>query len=319
MTGRGLLRWTAALGLSAGGLWFALAGMDWAAFRASLAGIRSPGWLLIFLVTVPFEFLMRTVRWNVLFRPLGPATVGLFFPVTAAAFFLNNVLPFRAGEVARIYWSRQKTGAPVSSCVAVLAVDRVLDMMVLLTLVAWVLVGNGHWFPSSAPVWTFGLSASGGLAVMLVFARAPEAAGRWVDRLPIPGRLKGWARQFAQGAKALSRTRTLLGLYALSLGFWSVNVLLIQQMAGLFSMDLTWSAAAWVVIAFCLGALAPSAPGYVGTLEAAGVAALGALGYEKTQALPFVLVVHLMQILSTAVWGFPCLWAADLKVQRQPS
>jgi len=310
------LRWPLAFLASAAGLWFAFRGTDWAAMRSALADVRSPGWLLLFLVYPPFEYFLRTHRWILLLRPLKELKAGPFFPITVASFFLNNVLPFRAGEIARVYWTGERAALPFTSVLAVLVADRVFDMMCLLTLVAVVLTNNSGLFQSPRMVLTFAAVTFGGLLALMLLALFPEKVKQLTDRPWAPRKLKAWIDNFIDGARALRRPATLLKAYALSMVFWLCNVALVRQAATVFSLDLSFLDAAWVVIAFCFGALLPSTPGYVGTLEAAGVAALQLLGHDKNHALPFVVVIHFAQILATALWGIPCLLTAGLKVKR---
>jgi len=131
------VRWTIAILISLTGLWFVFRGFDAESFKASLKSMKSPGLLLLFPVFTIFEFSMRTLRWQILFSPLRKVSFTVFLPITAAGFFINNVLPFRAGEAARVYWSHQKTGVPVSSCMAILVVDRVFDMCFWGTNACW--------------------------------------------------------------------------------------------------------------------------------------------------------------------------------------
>jgi len=131
----------------------------------------------------------------------------------------------------------------------------------------------------------------------------------------MPLRLQNWAHQFIDGARALRQVRTFITLFGVSLTFWCATVTFMQFIAHLFSLPLSWTQAAFVLLAFCLGALLPAAPGYVGTFEAAGVAALSLLGYTKSQSLPFILTFHICQILSTVIWGIPSLWLAGLSMK----
>ena len=122
-------RWAAALIVSGAGLWFALHGVKWSQVIYAVAHLKKPGWLLICLAIVGVVFLGRSLRWKLILSPLLPAArVVDFFPITAGGFFLNNVLPFRAGEVARVFWTHQRMGVPVGSLVSVLAVERLFDI-----------------------------------------------------------------------------------------------------------------------------------------------------------------------------------------------
>ncbi len=309
-----IFRWTAALALSVAGLWFALHGTDWSAVWGSFQRMRHPGWLLIFPLYGGYEFVMRTLRWNILLSPLKKASLRDFFPVTAAAFFLNNILPFRAGELARAYWTRRRAGIPFVSTLSILAVDRIFDMISLLTVVFALVVFKASLFPSLKAVYTFGLVTGGGLLGFLLMAIFPEFLRRWTSHPWVPGKITTWAHHFLEGAQALKNPVNILKCYGASMAFWGANILLVHFIGGLFSLSWGPLEAAWLVVALCFGVMLPSAPGYVGTFEASGVAALAIIGVDKATALSFVLTIHLNQILYTVVWGVPSLLLADLKL-----
>lgn len=308
-----IFRTIAGLLISILGLWFALRGTDWPGLRQNLQIISQPWWLAIFVVYVPFEFLLRTRRWTSLLAPLRPSSALGFFPVTAAAFFLNNVLPFRAGEAARVYWTHRKTALPLSTCFSILVADRLFDMMALLTIVSFVLFSKSSLFSSPEILLAF----SGGTLTILLgllwLARWPESILSRMNRPWVPSFFQRWLVQFASGALALRTGKSVLFMYGLSILFWTINVFVTRHLAHVFGLEIGLSDAGFLMAAYALGVLLPSAPGYVGTLEAAGVAAFAVLGFGREQVLPFILATHACQILSTLLWGLPSLWAVGLK------
>lgn len=310
------LQWGVALLLSGAGLWFALRGADPQAMQESVRRIHAPYGLLLIPLVVFVEFSLRAWRWKILLAPLRRAPFKTLWFITAAGFFLNNVLPFRVGELARVYWTRQKTGAPFAAGLAVLAGDRVLDMLCLLTLTGLVLSQKTGLLASASAVWTFGAITVAGLAVLGFVARLPQPLKKRLENSAALKPLTSRLIHFVEGAAALKSPWTLLKAYVVSLLFWSIDVSFLMALGRLFSLPLSWLDGAWLLVAMCFGAALPSAPGYVGTLEAAGVAALGLIGYDRNLTLPFILILHFGQILSTALWGVPSLWTAGLSWKK---
>ena len=313
------IRWVVSLTISGAGLWFVLRGTDLYALKNSLLNIRSPGWLFLYPAVILFEFFMRSIRWKILFQSLKNLSVTSIFPITAAGFLVNNVLPFRAGDMARAYWTSQLAVIPLSSSITILIADRVFDMASLLSLVFLVLFKKSHLFSSPHPVIFFSLITLGVFIFLLAMARYPQHFKKMSHITWMPQKISLWITQFIEGAQSLQSARALIGTYGISVFFWIINVTLLQYVAGLFSISLTWIDAAWVMIGICLGAMLPSAPGFVGTIEAAGVAALHLLGHPKEQALSFILLIHFAMISSTLVWGIPCLFKTGLSGLRSES
>ncbi len=312
-----ILRGVVAAGFTALGLWFALRGVDWAGVRVAAAHVQGPWTLLAIPAAGLAEFLLRTERWRILLGAPRSARRGLF-PTVAGAFFLNNVLPFRAGEAARVYWTHRRTGRPVAGCVAVLAVDRLWDMVSIggLFLLA-VASGGGNGLSTGAVRGLFAAAGSGltGIALLVVFR---QRMGAWVGRAPWPARVRRTAAVFLEGAAGLNSWRSLLSVVLLSAGIWGLNVGLLQLIAAVFHLILTGSQAAWLLGGLALGVALPSTPGYIGTFEAAGVAALVSLGMDRTASFSFLIVFHAAQILSTAIWGGPSLWVAGARSSSPP-
>ena len=59
-------------------------------------------------------YLLRTLRWGAILRPVQPAAFPTLFSALMLGFAANNILPARVGEVVRAYTLGRKTGAPVS-------------------------------------------------------------------------------------------------------------------------------------------------------------------------------------------------------------
>ncbi|MBK7208211.1 MAG: flippase-like domain-containing protein [Elusimicrobia bacterium] len=295
-------RWALSAGLTLLGLVVAFHGVDWGVFSLSLRRTGALWGLALVPVVMGVEYRLRTARWSLL---MGGARG--YFPVVAAAFFLNTVLPFRAGEAARAYWSHRRSGRSLSGCVAGLVVDRLGDALALLGVFAVFLFHVGDRTPGSK---------IGALVFVLAIALAALGIGvRWpetVRKKLLPGGSPPlWVRiveGVLAGVAPLRAGRIALGVGALSGMVWTLNVFLYWWVAGLFGIDLSLSQAGGVLAAIALGVALPSTPGFVGVYEAAGVLMLGSLGIEKERALAFVLALHGAQIIGAAVWGGPSLW-----------
>ena len=89
---------------------------------------QSNGWLFLLstiLSTVIFP--LRARRWQTILQPVAPnQPFGALWKATAVGMMANNVLPARAGEIARAYTLTHQTKVPLSTSIASLAVDRLV-------------------------------------------------------------------------------------------------------------------------------------------------------------------------------------------------
>jgi uncharacterized protein (TIRG00374 family) len=302
-----ILRWVVALLVSGGGIWFALHGVQWTEVGAALNGVRSP-WLLFFVpLSAGLEYALRTERWRLLLADSRKYWLSLF-PIVAGAFFMNIVLPFRAGEAARIFWTHRQRNRPLPGTVAALAVDRLMDSFALVVLFLTALAFRpGIPIPRGAVLSLLAIGFSG-LAFFVVLARNSDRVGGKVTALPLPRFFHRILNSFIEGAAPLRSFQTLGATLLISGLLWSFIVGIFWGVGWLFGLPFTWAEATLLVAGIALGVALPSTPGFIGTYEAAGVGVLSLLGYEKSVAFPFVVSIHLIQILGTTLWGVPSVW-----------
>src|SRR3989442_14902358 len=108
--------------------------------RAVLGHIRRahPFLLMAAVATATLTFPLRTARWRLILRDVD----GHRFPwlplwhATAVGFMANNLLPVRAGEVARAYVARRPLPVRFMTALASIGVERALDGLVMVGLVA---------------------------------------------------------------------------------------------------------------------------------------------------------------------------------------
>ncbi len=300
------LRWGIALLVSGGGIWFALHGVNWADVGTALKRVHSP-WLLLFVPLIAgVEYVIRTERWRLLLAEPRERR-GALFPIVAGAFFMNTVLPFRAGEAARIFWTHRLMGRPLAGTVAALAVDRLMDSLALVILFLTALAARPGIVISRGATPGVLMGAIVGVAFFVLLARHSEKMGGRIESLPLPRFLRRLLTAFIDGAAPLRSFGTLGATLFLSALLWCLLAGTFLGVGRFFGLPLTWAEASLLLAGIALGVALPSTPGFIGTYEAAGVGTLSLLGYDKSLAFPFVASIHLLQILGTALWGAPSL------------
>ena len=105
-------------------LWWALHDLDLGEVVEHMRAVRVVPFIAS-VVVATLVFPIRTIRWQYLLRLDGEKLP--FVPLwhaTAIGFMANNLLPARAGEVARAYAARRLTGVPFMTAAATLVVER---------------------------------------------------------------------------------------------------------------------------------------------------------------------------------------------------
>ena len=116
--------------------------MHWPELRESLR--HSNYWWVIPAILLLFAAQgIRALRWQYLFpRPTRPA-YGPTLEATLLGQAVNNVLPARAGEAARVVALNRTSGTSIVEATATVVVERLFDVLCLLGL----LFVLAHWLP----------------------------------------------------------------------------------------------------------------------------------------------------------------------------
>jgi glycosyltransferase 2 family protein len=313
--------WTAAgLGLGAGLAWVGLRGVElgdvWTAVRRSEWGWLPPAVALLVLATA-----IRALRWQLLFAPstrppLGPVSIALL-----VGLFFNVVLPFRAGEAARLMSLHRRAGTSRTEIAATVVIERVYDVAGLLLLLFAAL----PWLPRvtwlKAVAWValaFGLAIA--MAIPLLALREERATRLLLALarvLPVSvERRRRATRNFMRGLGGFRSMRTGLVAAVLTAASLVVYALCFWVVTLAFDLGLPFGAGVLVTVTTGLALVLPAPPAGLGVYEAAAVGALGAYGLSVTQALPYALVVHAVNVLPYVAAGAAVLpfsakdWAA---------
>lgn len=325
--------WQTLLGIviSAGFLYWAVRGVHVGDILSQVSR-ANPVLFAASVLIVTLTFPARAVRWRLLLaaatRTMPP--LGAVWHATAIGFMANNVLPARAGELARAYAGSKLVGLPVSTALSTIAVERVFDGVVVVVLLALGIAAPG--FPADVTVggWSLsGLAALMGavffvaLIVLGVAAHFPERALAISDRLAralLPSRAANWiagvARHLFDGLSVLRSPRDFGRVLGWSFVVWGLNVVSYAFAFGAFHLDLPVTSALVLQGIVVLGVAIPSSPGYVGLFEAACVAALGVYGVAQGPAVGFAIALHMAWFIPITVLGVWSLLRAGLSMRE---
>jgi len=313
------LRWSGVVGIliSVILLWWALHDVRLSDLWAELRNMRL-GPFLSMLVLATLAFPLRTIRWRYLLRAEGVSLPWVpLWHATAIGFMANNLLPARAGEVARAYAARRLTSIRFTTAFASIAVERVMDGLTLVTLLAvgaWAGGFNGDTVVGGV---TLGSIVRGAgtvfvllLMVALALVRWPEQAlglARWALAVVLPNRWTDRALELLGGMIAgLEALRSPRSFAIIT--FWSFVMWLVASssyLAGLyaFHIDVPWSAALVLQGLVAFGVALPSSPGFFGVIEVVVIGSLALYGIGKSPAVSYAVGYHIGTFLPITLLG----------------
>jgi glycosyltransferase 2 family protein len=321
-------RWQFWVGIliSAVFLYFALRGLElskaWQSLRTADYLWLIPG-VAVYFVGV----LVRAWRWHYLLRPLKKIPTLSMFPIVAIGYMGNNIYPARAGELLRAAVLKQREGVPISASLATVIIERIFDGVVMLAFVFLnlpqlaLLTGSsgviGQLNIRDVAVWG-SVFFFGALLVFLLAAMFPKVTERLVnitiDRF-IPLRLRektrGVTLRFLTGLESLRSPQEALMIFFTTVVIWLLETGKYWFVMHAFQFQVSFFALMLMNGIVNLATTLPSAPGYVGTFDAPGIALLSAYGVLPEIAASYTLVLHV------ALW-FPITALGAYYYFRQP-
>ena len=277
----------------------------WRLFRKASCLYVIPAFLLLMLINW-----IRAYRWRVLMYPDRQLSLPRLFRYVNIGYFFNNVLPAKAGEVVRGYLTGRVLAGGIGHAVSTLLIERLLDVLTLVVFLIVLLpfIDLPNWAARGGLV--LGVAAIGGTVVLLVLHRFGQKGVDWVwrivGRLPVVGhpRLRSVLLNLVEGFGVLATGKLLPGIVISSLLIWCGYGSLNYLFLAVFRMtDLSFSAAALVLVATGLSMVVPSSPGAMGVFEWAAVQALAVYGVQQSVAFGYALGLHTFTNVALIVVG----------------
>lgn len=278
--------------------------VDWKLFVAAL-GQAHYAYLLFALPVYLISYMVRSRAWQIILME-EPPFKQVFF-TEQAGYLMNNVMPFRLGELGRaVLLGRHGLGfwRVLSSIVVQRSFDLILAAGLLLGTLPFVVA-----VPGAKQIGVVvGVMVLLALLSLYLLARNRARVLAWFDRLG-----SRWPRlveigrdkiaSFLEGLSPLTdfrRFMRILGWLAFS---WLLAIISHYLILLAFEPN---AKPIWMAFALSVGMLGialPSSPGYVGVYEAAFVSALSVFGVPYENALAFALVDHALYIGLTGILG----------------
>ncbi len=249
------------------------------------------GMLLALLCGLSFiaAYSIRGVRWKLFLNPIGNISTLKAIQLFWVGVFLNFILPVRGGEVAKSLMLKRISGIPVSRSLPTVAMDKALDLMPVLIVIALVpFLGVSM----DIKIWLV-LGAVGSVLVgMIIFialaAWKRNAAMHLLQMITglfpkaISGKVEGFATGFVDSLLAgASQPKVFLpavgltilavicdGLFAM-LAFWTIG------------SSLPFGTALFGYTVYITFYILPTTPGEVGTNEAVGLLVFSGLLHQS--------------------------------------
>lgn len=275
---------------------------------------------LLCAVVATLIFPLRAIRWRVILAPsAGDVPFGPLWRSTAIGMMVNNVLPARAGEVARAFAiTREVPRVPFTSSVASLAVDRIFDAITLLALMFAAMLSPA--FPADARILgltvpQFAASGMGMVVVLLAVCYAavlfPALLLRTIGRMTrmvlprMEARVVSLVDQAVGGLTVLRDGKRFLLVLWWAVAHWLVHALALWIGFHAVGLEAPFSAALFLQGVLGFAVALPSSPGFVGVFEYAAAVGLAVYAVPEALAVSWAIGYHVLSFIPITAIG---LW-----------
>lgn len=303
------------IGLAIGAfiLWWMFQGTSWEGLKRSFAEIQW-GWIVLAVFFVGVSFVGRVKRWTYVVRAVEPnASFRSMFSATQIGFLANFTLPARIGELVRAVVLSRLTSLGVARSFALVALDRVNDLIGLIAVMAVALLAYqpsenieipGELFRSDSPILVpasaYQTGAIGAAVFLLgivtifvllyiskdmvlrisdgIFAFLSRRISFFAAGASVCLKLGKWTHhmlaQFAEGFEVFRSVSDMGKSIAFNLATWACFVAMLQCMLFAFGIDAPWYTVFVMQAALAIAISVPGTPGFVGQFQVPLVAGL---------------------------------------------
>lgn len=317
-------------------IWLALQGLHLGEFWDSVKHANY-FWLLPGISVYFIGVWVRAWRWHYLLGPIKKIPTRRIFPIITIGYMGNNIYPARAGEALRAVILKRKEGVSISASLATIIVERIFDGVVMLAFVFLNLPELAKLTDSSGFVGNIQQVAVigtgvflGALAVFLVAAMFPSIMakfGLWFIYRLTPKRLHdriiSLMNKFLDGLASLRSPFNVLMVFFTSVIIWLLETGKYWFVMHAFNFSVSFFALMLMNGIVNLATTIPSAPGYIGTFDAPGIAVLTAYGVNHSVAAGYTLVLHVALWLPITLLGAYYLahegikWSDSLRAETE--
>jgi len=238
----------------------------------------------------------------------------------------TNLLPARAGELARAYAARRLTGVKFTTAVGSLVVERVFDAMTLVALMAFAMWRGGFGADTSVGGVTLGELARMAAVIALVglllatsFVRWPGPALKITRSLGERFLPEKWSVRLVEAAEgvlsgldALQSTGRFLAVSFWSLVLWLTGAASFWLGFVAFGIDVPLTAGLLVQTVLAFGLAIQFSPGFFGQFEAVCRVTLALYAVAAGPAVSFAFGFHLGGFIPITLLGLWSLSRAHL-------
>ena len=244
-------------------------------------------------ITTFITFILRSVRWKILLDSPKNLELQKYISTTHIGYFLNNILPFRAGDLARAkLLSNSSNNIKFSFLVGSLVAEKIIDLWIVgLFSIYLILFGFNN---------VLGLEFSIGILLLyiittfIIFGKN-SIANKMQKQFSI-------TKNFLDGYLLVSKNKIRLG--GISILLWCSFVAYMYTLLKSVNIDLSLQQYIGITVIASIVTSLPIAPAAIGTYHLAIIYFLTLYGIEIDQSQTAAILLHSVFLMYTIILGY---------------
>jgi glycosyltransferase 2 family protein len=310
----------AGLALAAGGLYIFFHNVDVARLKIELLSCK-PHTIIICALISMLTILIRALRWKVMLPDAERAHKNNLFPIVAISFMLNNILPARLGEAARVVLLWKKNNYNPAQSIGSIVMERIFDTLAFMSsfFVPVIFIKSLRDAHVTSAIF-FGKNLTMGIVAMLFAACVAFVCGILFFYTRMPEKTGGIASYLLKllptgignklnsiGADVFSNLKWIFSIKKVIIVIAYTTLMMVCY--GLIMAIITDRHGFTIVHGVfansfaAMGAAIPLAPGFVGTLHAVLLQGLLFCGLDRDKAVAVTILYHAIPYCAVTALG----------------
>jgi glycosyltransferase 2 family protein len=306
---QGIRRWLPGLFISLLAVFFLVRLTNWEDLRQALL-MMDLRWLPLALLAYLLSMALRAFAWATLLQ--HKASIWRVFLTLNEGYLLNNLFPFRLGELGRAFLLGGAINLSPLFIFSTIFIERAYDLAIASgLLLATLPLVLGVEYARPAALATLALVVVG-LVSLFLAARNRNQIKRFLERTAgrwqfFRSRLLPRLDSLLDGLGTLTHPVEFFVSVAFIVASWLFGAAEYHILlnSGIITAPFWWTG--FVLGVISAGIALPSAPAAIGVFEAAAVGSLALLGVPAGEALAFAIVAHVLHVAVTSVIGIYAL------------
>ncbi len=250
-------------------------------------------YIIAAFITTFITFILRSVRWKILLDSPKNLELQKYISTTHIGYFLNNILPFRAGDFARAkLLSNSSNNIKFSFLVGSLVAEKIIDLWIVgLFSIFLILFGFNN---------VLGLEFSIGILLLYIITSFiifgnNSLANKIQKQFSI-------TKNFLDGYLLVSKNKIRLG--GISILLWCSFVTYMYALLKSINIDLSLQQYIGITVITSIVTSLPVAPAAIGTYHLAVIYFLTLYGINIDQSQTASILLHSVFLIYTIIFGY---------------